>query len=95
MEGPEFAIRFPRSFFPGILCHGSEIQRQFVTAKAERWSEPRITACQSPHDSRVEHLQAYDRRQTSKWVTVQNKKLKHDVRNSMTYRCIVDKIITS
>jgi hypothetical protein len=46
---------------------------QFVTAEAERWSEPRITACQSSHDSRVEHLQAYDRGQTSKWVTGQNK----------------------
>jgi hypothetical protein len=68
---------------------------QFVTAEAQRWSEPRITACQSSHDSRVEHLQAYDTEQTSRLVTGQNKKLKQDVRTSMTYRCIADQIITS
>jgi len=57
---------------------------QFVTVGAQRWSERRITACQSSHDSCVEHLQAYDRGQTSKWVTGQNKKLKQEVRTSMT-----------
>jgi len=66
-----------------------------VTAEAEQWSEPRITACQSSPDSRVEHLQAYDRGQTSKCVTGQNKKLKQDVRTSMTHRFFVDQIITS
>ena len=61
---------------------------QFVTTEAERRCEPRITVCQSSHDSRVEHLQAYDRGQTSKWVTGQNKQLKQDVRTSMTYQII-------
>jgi hypothetical protein len=74
----------------GHLC-----LRQFVTTEAQRWFEPRITTCQSSHDSRVEHLQAYDRGQHSKWVTGQNKKLKQDVRTSMTYRCFVYQIITS
>ena len=88
----EYCVMAPKSILSneGRLC-----LCQFVTAEAQRWSEPRIAACQSLHDSRVEHLQAYDRGQTAKLVTGQNKKLKQDVRTSMTYRYFVEQIITS